>query len=85
MCSKRGGMCGKGGHAWQRRGGMHGRGMYGRGVMHGRRESHCSRQYASYWNAFLFSIASINNRQNGSVTHFDSEILCQKMSVLPKT
>ena len=40
-----GGMCG-GGHVWHR--GMHG------GGVHGRRDSHCSRRYASYWNAFLF-------------------------------
>ena len=24
------------------------------GGMHGRRDGHCSGQYASYWNAFLF-------------------------------
>ena len=41
------------GHAWQGAcvaGGMCGRG----GGMHGRRDSHCSGRYASYWNAFLF-------------------------------
>ena len=37
------GMHDKGGHAWQ-----------GEGVMCGRRDSHCSGRYASYWNAFLF-------------------------------
>ena len=36
------GVCGKGG--------MHGRGMCGR------RDDHCSEQYASYWNAFLSGI-----------------------------
>ena len=57
------------GHAWWRGhvwwGGMHGggmlgggcawqRGMCGRGGgLRGRRDGHCSRQYASYWNAFL--------------------------------
>ena len=46
-------------------GGVHGRGMHGRGDvqgrqvhvwqggMRGRRDGHCSRRYASYWNAFL--------------------------------
>ena len=42
----KGGMCGRGacmaeGCAW--------------GGLHGRRDSHCSGRYASYWNAFLFS------------------------------
>ena len=44
-------------------GGMHGGGIHGRGCacMHvggvnGRRDGHCSRWYASYWNAFLFGI-----------------------------
>ena len=32
--------CVAGGHAWQ-------------GGMHGKRDGHCSRRYASYWNAFL--------------------------------
>ena len=44
-----GGVCGEGGHAWQK-GGMHGKGggeRYGRS-MRGR--------YASYWNAFLFKV-----------------------------
>ena len=35
-----------GGHAWQLRHAWH-------GGMHGRKDSHCSGQYASYWNAFL--------------------------------
>ena len=58
-----GGMCG-GGHAWQgacMAGGMHGGGVHGRGAcvageggLHGRRDGHCSGQYVSYWNAFLF-------------------------------
>ena len=47
MCGGGGGMLG-GGCAWQR--GMCGRG----GGLHGRRDGHCSGQYASYWNAFLF-------------------------------
>ena len=54
-----------GGHAWQ--GVMHGRGrawqrdMHGRGCawrgggMRGRTDGHCSGQYASYWNAFVYS------------------------------
>ena len=37
---------------------MHGRGCMAGGVwqgdMHGRRDGYCSRQYTSYWNAFLF-------------------------------
>ena len=58
MCGEEGGMYGKegacmakedvhgeGGHAWQRVGGMH-----------GRRHGHCSRRYASYWNAFLLQV-----------------------------
>ena len=61
-------------HDW----GVHGRGHVWQGGIHGGRESHCSKQYASYWNAFLSGIVSMNNRQNGSVTHFESEILCQK-------
>ena len=39
-------------------GSMHGRGLCGMGV-HGRRDGHCSGQYASYWNAFLFLSNSI--------------------------
>ena len=64
-CALKGGMCGerghawlKGGHVWQRGpvwyGGMHGRGMCVVEGMHGRRDSHCSGWYASYWNTFLF-------------------------------
>ena len=45
-----GGMCDRGACMT---GGMHGGGMYGR------RDGHCSRQYASYWNAFLFDIQLI--------------------------
>ena len=43
-----------GGHAWQ--GGMHGGGghVWWKGDMHGKGDGHCSGQYASYWNAFLF-------------------------------
>ena len=38
---------------------VHGRGMHGGGHargrgMRGRRDGHCSRRYASYWNASLF-------------------------------
>ena len=58
------GMHGGGGHAWQ--GGMHGRGVcvargYAwqgacmKGDTHGMRDGHCSRWYASSWNAFLLS------------------------------
>ena len=51
-------------HAWQ--GSIHGRGvvwqghvlqgvcMAGRGGLRGRRDSHCSGLYASYWNVFLY-------------------------------
>ena len=50
-----GSMHGKVGGAWQKgasmtKGSVHGR---GEGGMRGRRDSHCSRRYASYWNAFL--------------------------------
>ena len=60
------GVCMTGGHAcWgvcMAEGGMHGRGacvvggMHGRGDVHGRyyKIQSMSRQYASYWNAFLF-------------------------------
>ena len=40
-------------------GGMHGRGacmVGGGGVVHGRRDGHCSGRYASYCNAFLFYV-----------------------------
>ena len=56
-----GGMNGRG-HAWQEcvcGGGVHGRGACvagghaWQGSMCGRRDSHCSGRYASYWNAFL--------------------------------
>ena len=62
-CGRGGGMCGGGmcggGHAWQEgawQGGMHGRGVHGRGhACHSRYYGirSMSRQYASYWNAFL--------------------------------
>ena len=54
-----GGIHGRG-CVWQRvciAGSMHGRGACMTGwerVPCGRRDSHCSGQYASYWNAFLF-------------------------------
>ena len=51
------GACMVGGHVWQ--GGMHGRGHAWCGHVYGRRDGHCSRQYASYWNAFLFDIQLI--------------------------
>ena len=41
------GACMADGHAWQ--------GVCMAGGMHGRRDSHCSGWYASYWNAFLSS------------------------------
>ena len=58
------GACIAGGHACVA-GGMYvwqGACMCGRevcvvGCMHGRRDSHCSGWYASYWNAFLFKIS----------------------------
>ena len=50
-CAWPGGMCGRGGHVWQR-------GVHGRRDMCGRRDGHCSRRYASYWNAYLFSLCS---------------------------
>ena len=40
------GACVAGNHAWQR--------TCMAGGMRGRRDGHCSRRYASYWNAFLF-------------------------------
>ena len=48
----------------QGEGGMHGKEVFvvggghvsQRGGMRGRRDSHCSGQYASYWNAFLYLI-----------------------------
>ena len=57
----------RGRHAWGSCvvGGMRGRGVRMAGGMHvgkggvglhGRRDGHCSRWYASYWNAFLFPI-----------------------------
>ena len=60
-----GGMCGEGGHTWQK-GGVCGGGMCGReaymaggacvaGGMHSRRDGHCSGRYASYWNVFFFA------------------------------
>ena len=40
---------------------VHGRGcMYDRGGVRGRRDSHCSGRYASYWNAFLLSMSLVN-------------------------
>ena len=62
------GTCAAKGNTWQRgtcvvkwvvcgegKAGMHGRGHAWQGSMRGRRDSHCSGRYASYWNAFLFS------------------------------
>ena len=57
----RGGMHGGGMHGW---GGVVGVVWWGHawqgacmvGDMHGRRDGHCNRWYASYWNAFLFII-----------------------------
>ena len=56
-----GGACMVGGHVWQgvcMAGGCvaKGGGMHGTGGMRGRRDGHCSGQYASYWNAFLSKI-----------------------------
>ena len=55
------GVCGKGGvvKGACMAGGMHGRehawwGTCMAGGVYGRRDGHCSRRYASYWNAFLF-------------------------------
>ena len=62
-----GGVCDQGVCVWSEgmhgwgcalRGGMHGgdvhdRGHAWQGGMRGRRDGHCSRRYASYWNAFL--------------------------------
>ena len=60
-CIVGGGVCMAGGHAWQGVCGegacmvggcaWHG-GMHGWGGVRGRRDGHCSRRYASYWNAF---------------------------------
>ena len=67
---RQGGMCGgEGGafvtevhgrgHAWWGNvhvsGCVHGRVACVAGGFHCRRDDHCSRRYASYWNAFLFS------------------------------
>ena len=59
-----GDVCGKGAHV---AGGMHGRGMRGRGMCVARahvagghafrKDGHWSGRYASYWNAFLFSFS----------------------------
>ena len=46
-----GGMCGRG---------VHDRGRNGTGGgVHGRRDGHCNRRYASYWNAFLLYYDSV--------------------------
>ena len=37
--------------------------MVGEGGMHGRRDGHCSKRYASYFNAFLF----LNNLKTNKV------------------
>ena len=51
------GACVAGGHAWQgacvAEGACMAGGVRGKGAVHGRRDGHCSGQYASYWNAFL--------------------------------
>ena len=49
-------VCMAGGCAWH--GGVHGRGCAWQvacvvGGVHGRRDGHCSRRYASYWNELL--------------------------------
>ena len=49
-----GSMCGRG-HAWQED--MYVRECAWQGGMRGRRDGHCSRRYASYWNAFLFPMS----------------------------
>ena len=46
------GACVARGHAWHVEWGAYG------GGIHGRRDDHCSRQYASYWNAFLLKFIS---------------------------
>ena len=47
----------QGGHVWWGAcivGGVHGSGDLHGGGVHGRKNDNCSRQYAFYWNAFLF-------------------------------
>ena len=57
-------MCVAGRHAWQgacvvgRIGGVGHASRWGVYV-HGRKDGHCSRRYASYWNAFLFKLWAI--------------------------
>ena len=45
------GVCVAGRHVWK--GGCGWQGACMAGDMHGRRDSHCSRWYTTYWNAFL--------------------------------
>ena len=70
-----GGMHGRGcawqGHVWQ------GMCVVGRGGVCGRRDGHCSRQYASYWNAFLLvSFVTTHKRSLGQGNIFRS--MCQE-------
>ena len=61
------GACLAGGHAWQRgacmAGGMHGLGHAWQRGVHGRKNGNCSRQYASYWNAFLLIHACCESKK----------------------
>ena len=75
----KGGMHGEGGYAWQ---GVYMAGAcvvgeggrehawQGGGGMHGWRDSHCSRRYASYWNAFLL----IFYERSIYLTYFDRNL-----------
>ena len=58
-------------------GGMHGRGYAWQGVcvaggIHGRIKGHCSRWYASYWNAFLLvtEFSEFNESIEGKLNRF---------------
>ena len=59
-------MCGKGGHVWQRGACVAG-GCAWQGCMRGRRDSHCSGRYTSYWNAFLLILATAFSFCEGQV------------------
>ena len=68
------GVCGK---AVCMAGGMHCRGVHSRGAyMDGRRDGHCSRQYASYRVAFFFREHSSAVQHSPVVTR---EIVCSSL------
>ena len=62
---QRGAVHGKGGAcvakgAYVVKGDMCGRGRAWQGGMNGRKDGHCSGQYASYWNAFLLQMITLS-------------------------